>query len=72
MAMFIRQDNTRSELQKKIDADLRAKAAAVKPDGQADSTGQDHYLENTKPTSLRWLVAAIVGAIIIALVLILV
>lgn len=58
MALFMNQENTRSELQKRIAAELNEKAkrkadfaGGDRPDGVEDSA----YLENTKKTtSLGW------------------
>lgn len=59
MALFVKQNDTRSELQERLAAELREKAkkraemdALVAPDGVNDS----NYLKNTKQTtSLAWL-----------------
>jgi hypothetical protein len=57
MALFIRQDDERSELQKQVAAELQRKArdnslkSAERPDGVADS----QYIKGTKnTTSLAW------------------
>ncbi len=58
MALFLRQDDERSELQKRIAAELREKSkskalteSADRPDGVDDS----RYIEGTKQTtSLAW------------------
>lgn len=62
MSLHQKQNETRSELQQRIDAELRAKAAARSkqesehPDGVDDSS----YIEGTKQTtSLAWVWAAI-------------
>lgn len=72
MALFMNQQNERSELQKRIAAELAEKAkkksldpSSDRPDGVADSA----YLEQTKTTtSLAWvwvlIVIAAVGIII--------
>lgn len=72
MALFMNQQNDRSELQKRIAAELAEKAkkkslepSADRPDGVTDSA----YLEKTKTTtSLAWVwvlvVIATVGLII--------
>lgn len=58
MALFIRQDDERSELQKQVAAELQRKArdnslkAAERPDGVDDS----QYIKGTKETtSLAWI-----------------
>lgn len=70
MGLFIRQDESRSELQKRLAAELqeRAKNQARKddlPDGVEDSS----YIEGTKKTtSLAWawvlIIMAVVGIVI--------
>lgn len=57
MALFIRQDDERSELQKQVAAELQRKsrdnslASAERPDGVKDS----QYIKDTKnTTSLAW------------------
>ncbi|MBP9667693.1 hypothetical protein KBD87_02715 [Candidatus Saccharibacteria bacterium] len=75
MSLFIRSDNERTDLQQRIAAELRAKAAetskqeAARPHGIEDSA----YLEGTKSTSSLawvWLLFAAVGiAVLIWLVL---
>lgn len=66
MGLYLQQKNDRSELQRRIAAELNEKAKkkalephAEKPDGVDDSA----YLENTKTTtSLAWVWALIVFA----------
>ena len=62
MSLHIRQTEGRTELQQRLDAELRAKAAerskqdAERPDGVDDSA----YIKNTKQTtSLSWIWALI-------------
>lgn len=62
MSLHIRQTEGRTELQQRLDAELRAKAAerakqeAERPDGVDDSA----YIKNTKQTtSLSWVWALI-------------
>lgn len=64
----MRQTEGRSELQQRLDAELRAKAAertkqdAERPDGVSDS----NFVKNTKQTtSLSWAWALIAAAIMI-------
>lgn len=72
MALFMNQQNERTELQKRIAAELAEKAKkksletdSDRPDGVSDST----YLEKTKTTtSLAWVwILIIIAAIGIAL-----
>lgn len=69
MALFIRQDDSRTKLQERLAAELQAKAKArakvERPDGVTDS----NYLKETKTTtSLAWvwilIVVAAVGVVI--------
>ena len=67
MGLYLKQNENRSELQQRLDAELRAKAAARskqesdRPDGVDDSA----YIQGTKQTtSLAW---AWVGIAILAL-----
>ena len=69
MALFIRQDEQRSELQQRLATELREKAkkrsddAADLPDGVEDS----NYLKDTKPTTkLAWVWIIIVLVAIFA------
>lgn len=70
MALFVKQTETRSELQQRIAAELqeRAKQKARQddlPDGVADS----NYIKNTKQTtSLAW-VWALIGLFIIGFII---
>ena len=70
MALFIKQDNQRSELQNRLAAELQARAKdraklADRPDGVEDS----QYIKGTKKTtSLAWAwVLLIVVAVVIAI-----
>ncbi len=72
MALFMNQQNDRTELQKRIAAELAEKAKKKsleangdRPDGVTDSA----YLEKTKTTtSLAWVwILIIIAAIVIAL-----
>lgn len=64
MALYVKQSDDRSELQKRLATELQEKAKqrakdAERPDGVDDS----RYMENTKPTtSLAWLWALIAVA----------
>lgn len=70
MALYVRQSDDRSELQKRLATELQEKAKkkaleAERPDGVADS----NYLENTKQTtSLAW-VWALIGIAAIGLLI---
>lgn len=79
MSLFIRQENERTELQQRIAAELRAKAAAkakdeAGPTDLPDGVNDSAYLENTKQTSARawiWiLITVLVAGILIWLVLV--
>lgn len=66
MGLYMKQNETRSELRQRIENDLREKAkrkaeeAAARPDGVEDSA----YLNNTKSTTgLAWLWGVIFLAI---------
>lgn len=67
MSLYVKQDNTRSQLQEKLAAELqeRNKKKSLEteiPDGVSDSA----YLKNTKTTtSLAWVWILIVIAIIV-------
>jgi type VI protein secretion system component VasF len=66
MALFIKQDEQRSELQKRISAELQEKSKersklADRPDGVDDS----EYIKGTRvTTSLAWVWILIVAAVI--------
>lgn len=71
MGRYIKQDQTRSELQQRLAAELRAKAAARNnqegdtPDGIDDSA----YVEGTKrttPLAGLWLFVAVLAALAFA------
>jgi len=73
MALFIKQNEQRSELQERLAAELREKAKAraeidaTSPDGVSDS----QYLKDTKATtSLAWVWVVILIFAIIALAMI--
>lgn len=57
MALFIRQDEDRSELQQKIAADLRERSQKRSiREGKPEDLADSDYLKNTKTTtSLMWL-----------------
>lgn len=73
MALYVNKDQKRSELQERLDAELRAKAAArskqephERPDGVEDSA----YIKGTKQTStIGWAWIAIVIAAIVLFIL---
>lgn len=72
MALFMNQQNERSELQKRIAAELaeKAKKKSLSPDDERpDGVSDSAYLENTKTTtSLAWVwVLITIAAIGIAL-----
>lgn len=70
MGQYLNQRDNRSELQQRLDAELRAKAAARKeadsdrPDGVSDSA----YIEHTKVTTSldwAWVLIGIIGLAVI-------
>jgi hypothetical protein len=72
MALFVRQNEERSELQQRLAAELREKAKkraesdAVRPDGIEDS----NYLEGTKTTTSLagvWIAIVIVALILLVI-----
>lgn len=67
MALFMNQQNDRSELQKRIAAELqeKAKKKANGSDDRPDGVDDSAYLENTKrTTSLAWVWVLIVVAFV--------
>lgn len=75
MALFVRQDQERSELQQRLAAELREKAKkrAEEEDKRPDGVEDSAYLNGTKTTtSLAWVwilivILAIVAVIIVAM-----
>lgn len=72
MALFIRQNEERSELQQRLAAELQEKARArAKTDNQLDDIEDSEYLKGTKrTTSLAWVWLGVVGLAIACVVLI--
>ena len=72
MALFMNQQNDRTELQKRIAAELaeKAKRKAEQPDGdRPDGVDDSAYLEQTKrTTSLAWVWLLIIIAFVAILV----
>lgn len=70
MALFIKQDEERSELQQQIAAELQRKASekakmADRPDGVTDS----QYIKGTKvTTSLAWVWVVIFVAVVVVII----
>ena len=71
MGLYLKQDNTRTELQKRIAAELaeKAKRTAKQEGERMDGVSDSAYLEGTKATtSLAWvwilLVIATVGVLV--------
>lgn len=71
MGLYLKQNENRSELQQRLDAELRAKANAKRardtdsPDGVDDSV----YIENTKQTTSLagvWVLLLIVALVLFA------
>ena len=74
MALFLNQQDKRSELQERIAADLRAKASQTelsdKPDfdGSKDIKFLDDF-KQSKPVNWAWAVAIVIAIILIVLFL---
>lgn len=51
MGLYVKQSDKRSELQEKIAADLRAKAAASSKTADDEYVHDEHYLSGTKKTT---------------------
>lgn len=71
MAVFIKQDDKRSDLQKRLSAEIsgRGKKNALDLTGDADGVKDSKYIEGTKKTtSLAWVWLLIVVAFVIFLV----
>ena len=72
MSLFIRQENERSELQKRIAAELSEKAkkkAETGPNDLPDGVDDSAYIEGTKKTtSLAWVWVVIAVAIFALLI----
>lgn len=70
MALFIRQDEERSELQQRLAAELQEKARArAEMDNQLDDIEKMSYLDGTKrTTSLAWVWVLIVIASVAVLI----
>jgi hypothetical protein len=56
MALFVKQNENRTELQQRIAAELQQKSAnKARDDGRPDGVDDSQYLKNTKTTtSLAW------------------
>ena len=72
MALFIRQNEERSQLQERLAAELQEKARKrAEADNQLDDIEDSNYLKGTKrTTSLAWVWLVVVGLAIAALVII--
>jgi hypothetical protein len=72
MALFIRQNEERSELQQRLAAELQEKARArAKSENELDDIEKSKYLQGTKrTTSLAWVWLLVVGLAVAAIVLI--
>lgn len=75
MGLFVNQQNKRSDLQERIAADLKEKAARAKmlEDGEVDGVDDSRYIEGTKKTTtLAWawmlIVLMAVGVVILFLI----
>ena len=72
MGLYMKQNEGRSELQQRLDAELRAKAAARNAEGEKQIDGVDDsaYIEGTKrttPLAFAWLVIVILAIAVFAL-----
>lgn len=72
MALFIRQNEERSELQQRIAAELQEKARVrAESENKLDNIEDSQYLQGTKrTTSLAWVWLVVVGLTIAAVVII--
>lgn len=72
MALFIRQNEERSELQRRIAAELQEKARSrAESENKLENIEDSQYVQGTKrTTSLAWLWLVVVGLAIAALVII--
>lgn len=72
MALFIRQNEERSQLQERLAAELQEKARKrAETDNQLDDIEKSNYLKGTKrTTSLAWVWMIIVGLAIAVLVMV--
>lgn len=72
MALFIRQNEERSELQQRLAAELQEKARTrAKSENELDDIEKSNYLQGTKrTTSLAWVWLLIVGLAVAAVILI--
>lgn len=66
MSLYLRQQDTRSDLQEKLSKDLQERAKQkAKTFDQPDGVSDSRYVENTKQTtSLAWVWAVIFVAVI--------
>jgi hypothetical protein len=74
MGLFVTQKDSRSELQERIAADLRAKAQQTvgKGDDSGDDIADSKYMEGTKQTTAlawAWILIAVMAAVVVALFL---
>lgn len=70
MALFVKQTETRSELQQRIAAELQEKAKQkARQDDLPDGVTDSNYIKNTKQTtSLAW-VWGLIGLFIVGLII---
>lgn len=69
MSLHLKQNDTRSELQKRVAAELQAKARLPKSDDLPDGVDDSQFIKGTKTTtSLAWVWILIVIAAVVALV----
>ena len=67
-----KEDNKNQDLERRISADLRAKAVEAAPDGEVtDFENDSEYIKNTKKTGkFAWVWAILIVLAIVALVII--
>jgi hypothetical protein len=67
MALYLKQNDQRSDLQKKIAAELQDRARQPKPGDLPDGVDDSQYIKGTKQTtSLAWVWVLIVVAALVA------
>jgi hypothetical protein len=69
MSLYLKQDDTRTELQKRVAAELQAKARKPEPVDLPDGVDDSQFVKGTKATtSLAWVWVVIVIAAVVALI----
>lgn len=72
MGLYLKQQDGRSELQQRLDAELRAKAAARKAEAEkpVDGVNDSAYIEGTKqttPLAFAWVIIFILAIVVFGL-----